>query len=118
MEIQEAIMAFCQSEKIKSGIIWVSQSLQMLEGLPEPEKNGAVEIIKSLFNMIIHEIKLAERYADDVTWADTEKYIEQAIVMIDSGVAFEAVSHLTKSLSKITNIGHRSMSFLKEQGLL
>ncbi|HOP47041.1 MAG TPA: hypothetical protein PK874_05205 [Desulfobacteraceae bacterium] len=118
MEIQEAVMAFCQSEKIKSGLIWVSQTFQLMEELPEPQKRGAAEIIKSLIIMIAHETKLAERYADDVTWADAEKYIEQAIVMIDSGVAFEAVPLLTKSLSKITNIGHRSMSFLKEQKLI
>lgn len=118
MKVQEAVMAFCQSEKIKTGIIWVSQSLQLLESLPEPERKGGIEIIKALTNMITHEIRLAERYADDVSWADADKYVEQAVIMIDSGVAFEAVSFLTKALSNITTIGHRSMSFLKEQGLL
>lgn len=118
MKPQEAIMAFCQSEKIKAGIIWISQSIQLLEALPEPERKGGIEIIKSLTSMITHEIRLGERHSSDISWADADRYVEQATVMIDSGVAFEAVSFLTKALSNITNIGQRSMSLLKEQGLL
>ena len=38
--------------------------------------------------------------------------------MIDSGVAPEAVIHLTQALSQVTSIGHRSMTVLKEEGLL
>jgi len=38
MNTREAIMAFSQSEKVKSGIIWVSQALELLRGLPTPEK--------------------------------------------------------------------------------
>ena len=38
--------------------------------------------------------------------------------MIDSGVAPESVVHLTQALSQVTTIGHRSMSFLREKGLL
>ena len=58
MNTKEAIMAFSQSEKIKSGIIWVSQLLELLRGLPEPEKQGAEKAIKLLVDMIFQEIQL------------------------------------------------------------
>jgi hypothetical protein len=38
--------------------------------------------------------------------------------MVNSGVGEEATIHLSKALSKTTNIGHHAMSFLKEKGML
>ena len=37
MEINEAIMALSQSEKIKAGLIWVSQVLGLQQGLSTPD---------------------------------------------------------------------------------
>ena len=111
-------MAFSQSEKIKSGIIWVSHTLELLSGLPEQEKQGAEKVIKTMISMIFHEIMLAKSIARDESWEDVERLVDQAIVMINSGVAPESVVHLTQALSHVTGIGHRSMSFLKQEGLL
>ena len=118
METKQAIMAFSQSEKIKSGLIWISHSLEMLGGLPEPEKKGAEKLINAIINMIVHEIRLAGALVEEEPWKEIEKGIEQAIVMINSGVGSEAVPQLTRALSQVTTIGHRAMSFLKEKGLL
>ncbi|MEE9418865.1 MAG: hypothetical protein V3W43_05275 [Desulfatiglandaceae bacterium] len=118
MSIQEAIMAFSQSEKIKSGLIWVSHAIELANGLPEPEKHGAGRIIKAIIGMVLQEIGLAKKLAGGQTWEEIEKHIDQGMVMINSGVAMESVVHLTQALSKVTNIGQRSMSYLKEQGLL
>lgn len=118
MKIQQAIMAFSQSEKIKSGLIWVSQGLDILNSLPEKERQGAEKMIRSILNIIANEIHLARRVAQDASWNDAEKDIHMAIVMINSRVAHEAVFHLTRALSHVTSIGQRSLSFLKEQGLV
>lgn len=118
MNTREAIMAFSQSEKIKSGIIWVSQALELLGGLPTPEKPGAEKIIKMKIDMIVQEIRLAQNITGEPDWHDIEAVIDQALVMINSGVAPESVVHLTQALSRVTSIGHRSMSMLKEKGLL
>jgi hypothetical protein len=118
MNTQEAIMAFSQSEKLKSGIIWVSQALELLSGLPTPEKPGAEKIIKMKIDMIVQEIRLARRVTGDSAWDEIEVVIDQALVMINSGVAPESVVHLTRALSRVTSIGHRSMSTLKEKGLI
>ena len=118
MNEQEAIMAFSQSEKVKSGIIWASQALQLLGGLPMPERSGAEKIIRISIDMIIQEIQLARNVTGDVSWDDIAAMMEQATVMMNSGVGPDAVVHLTQALSRVTSIGHRSMSFLKEKGLL
>ena len=118
MTVQEAVMAFSQSEKIKSGLIWISQALAMLEGIGEPEKQGGEKIIKAIINMVLQEVALAKRVAGDASWEDIEKSVDQAVVMINSGVGSESVFHLTRALSQVTSIGHRSMSFLKEERLL
>ena len=118
MNEREAIMAFSQSEKVKSGIIWASQALELLGGLPVPEKTGAEKAIKMKIDMIIQEIRLARNMTGNPDWDDIESIIEQAMVMIRSGVAPDSVVHLTQALSRVTSIGHRSMSFLKEKGLL
>ena len=118
MNAKEAIMAFSQSEKIKSGIIWSSQMLELIRGLPEPEKQGAERVVKMLVDMIFHEIQLAGSVSPGEAWEDIEKNIDQAVAMINSHVAPESVVHLTQALSQVTTIGQRSMSFLQEQELI
>jgi hypothetical protein len=118
MEVQKIIITFSQSEKIKSGLIWVSQALQLLNGLQETEKRGAETVAKAILDMIVHEIQLGKNASGDVSWDVVLRHIDKAMVMINSGVAVEAVVHLTQGLSQVTSIGHRSMSFLKEKGFL
>lgn len=38
METRQAITALYQSEKIKAGLIWVSQGLELLAGLSQEER--------------------------------------------------------------------------------
>jgi hypothetical protein len=118
MEINEAILAFSQSEKIKAGLIWTSQTLHLLQGLTNGEKLGAEKMINVLLNMIAQEIKLAGSLVKHRGWNEIEPHIDKALVMINSGVGEEAAIHLSKALSKTTNIGHQSMSLLKGKGLL
>ena len=118
MNAKEAIMAFSQSEKIKSGIIWTSQMLELIRGLPDPEKQGAERAVTMLVDMIFQEILLAGSVASGEAWEDIEKNIDQAAAMIHSHVAPESVVHLTQALSRVTTIGQRSMSFLQKQGLI
>jgi NAD-dependent oxidoreductase involved in siderophore biosynthesis len=118
MKVQEAVMAFSQSDKIKSGLIWVSQALELLAGLSITEQQGAERIIKSIIAMISHEVHLGRKLANDVSWDEVEKHIDMALVMINSNMVQESGFHLTRSLSQVTGIAHRSMSVLKDEGVL
>lgn len=118
LETGKAILAFSQSEKIKEGIIWASNTLSMLDGLHESDKKGAEKVIHTLINMIGQEVKLAQVVSGMKEWDDVEPHIDRAVLMMNSGVGREAVEHLSKALSMVTTIGQRAMSTLKEEGLV
>lgn len=118
MNLKSAIITFSQSEKIKAGIIWLTQTLEILTGLSGVEQQGAEKIIKANIGMITHEVNIARNLTKESSWDDVEKHIETARVMINSQVAHEAGFHLTKALTQVTSMGHRSLSALKDEGLL
>lgn len=118
MRVKEAIFAFSQSEKLKSGLIWASQIIEAYIGLPESEKPGAERVLKILINMIFTEIHVAKKASPHDVWQDAAKDIDTAMVMIRSGITAESAYHLTKALTKVTTIGQQSMSFLADEGLL
>lgn len=118
MEVQEAIMGFSQSEKVKSGIIWISQALELMGSLRGAEKEGANRLIRLKMDALTQEIRLAGNMVADPYWEDIEKDMDKALVMMNSGVAADSVSLLTQALSKVTSIGQRSMTLLKEKQLL
>ena len=118
METGKAILAFSQSEKIKEGILWSSNTLSMLDGIQESEKKGAEKIINTLVNMVGQEVKLAQMVSGMKEWDDVESYIDKAVLMLNSGVGREAVEHLSRALSVVTTIGQRAMQTLKDRGLL
>jgi hypothetical protein len=118
LETDKAILAFSQSEKIKEGLIWATQILNMVEGLPEQERRGGERVANALINMIGHEVKLAEVVSGPEGWSEVESDIDKAILMINSGVIQEATIHLSRALSKVTTTGQRAMTFLKENELI
>ena len=118
MQTDQAIKAFSQSEKLKSGLIWATQIAEVYVALPEPEKPGAERVLKTLIGMIASEIHIAKNAAPHEIWLEAEKDVNTAVVMLNSGVAHDTSHHLTQALSKVTTIGQQSMGFLVEKGLL
>ncbi len=111
-------MGFSQSEKIKAGLIWASQILQVLEGLPEAEKRGGAKTAGALVGMIHNEIQLVQNLSGDTAWGEIRSHVDRARVMIDSGVPAEAIMHLTQALSKTTSMAGSCMTCLKDEGLI
>ena len=118
MNVQEAVMAFSQSDKIKSGIIWANQTLALFTDLSPSELNGAERIVKVLVSMIAHEIHLARRLVPDEAWDEVEKHVDMAVVMVNSKMIQESGFHLTQALTQVTSIAQRSMTVLKDRGIL
>jgi hypothetical protein len=118
MQISDAITTFSQSEKIKAGLIWTTQVIEMYKTLSEGDKPGAEKIIKATVDMIGSEILICRKSAPNELWTEVEKNIDTAMVMINSSMAHEAGYHLTRALTQVTTIGQRSMSILKDKGLL
>ena len=118
MEINEAITTFSQSEKIKAGLIWASQAVELYNALPETDRAGAAKIISAMVDMIGSEIHICRKTAPNELWTEVEKNIDTAMVMINSNIVHEASYHLTQALTKTTTIGQRSMSILTNKKLL
>lgn len=118
MDTKKAILSFSQSEKIKAGLIWASQTLEINTGIQEHEKRSSETIIAALMNMIANEIHLVMQVAPHERWGDVLKYVNKAVVMINSNVAHDAAFHISKALSQVTSIGHESMRLLAERELL
>lgn len=118
MTVKQAILAFSQSEKIKSGLIWLSQAIEIQKSLSETERRGAEKSVRTLLSMVGREIHVARKVAEDASWEDAEKHVDLAMVMMNSGVAHEAVYHMTRALSRLTDIGQRSLACLKRHGLI
>ena len=118
MRKKDAVITFSQSEKIKAGLIWASQAVQMLAHFKEPQKKGAERTAKLLMALVLKEVHLVKQMTGENEWTDSEKDIDLALVMIDSGVPQESSYHLTRALTKVTTIGQRAMDMLKKEGLL
>lgn len=118
MNVKQAIIAFSQSEKLKGGLIWANQMIEIYSGLPESEKQGAERVLKNLIRMLANEIHVAKKTAPHSIWLEAEKDLDTAIVMINSAVTNESGYHLTRALSKVTTIGQQSMTVLADKGLL
>jgi hypothetical protein len=118
MNSNQAITAFSQSEKIKAGLIMLAGSLELLKNLPQEEKRGASRIIYMDLSMLGHEVGLAKVVTGHEEWSEVERFLNKAMVMFDSGIGEEALIHVSRALSQVTNIGQQSMMYLKETGLL
>ena len=68
--------------------------------------------------MISQEMGLARVLTGQEIWEVLENHIQKALIMVDSGVGEEAILHLSRALSQVTNVAQQSMSQLKEAGLL
>jgi hypothetical protein len=118
MNISEAILSFSQSEKIKSGLIWAIHLSEMRESIPQNQRSGADKILEALIDMIGHEIQLTKNMIREKAWNEAEQSINMALVMIRSKVPEESSFHLTNAISRVTSLGQRAMTYLKDQGYL
>ena len=118
MNTRSTILAYSHSEKLKTGLLWANQLVDMYIGQPEDLQSGSSALIRVVVSMISNEIHLAKQLAPDEQWEAVAKHVNLGLVMIDSGVVAEASFHLTKALSHVTTIGQRSMQQLMDQGLL
>lgn len=118
MDTRAAIISYGQSEKIKSGLIWITQLAEMTKGMKGEQLIAAENMVRSLVAFVANEAGLAKKVTGDQGWDEVEKNIEKARVMLHSGVFEEVTWHLTQALSRTTGIGQKSMSFLVENKLL
>lgn len=117
MTVKQAICAYAQSEKVKSGLIWICQIADQVAVMDDPGRQQGTALLKTLAQMVGDESDLAARITGDHRWHEIGKKINLALVMIQSGVPQETGFHLTQALTRVTCIGGRAAAVLQENGL-
>ena len=117
IHLKPAIAAYAQSEKVKSGLIWISQVAEQVAVIEGPGRQPAIGILKTLAHMIADEVDLTARVTGDQGWRQISEKVHLALVMINSGVPQETGFHLTQAISHVTRIGGRAATLLKARGL-
>jgi hypothetical protein len=117
MKTKQAIISFSQGEKIKGGLIWCTQCVQVALTLPQVEQAGARKVIQGLVAMIANEVRLAQRASQDPVWSEVDKALHTAGVMVESGVIEEATYHFTQTLSQVNRISQKALTHLVDNGM-
>lgn len=117
MAVKKAISAYAQSEKVKSGLIWICQVSDQVAAMDGPGRQQGLVLLKTLAHMVADESDLSGRITGDERWHTIGKKINMALVMINSGVPQETAFHLTQALTQVTRIGGQAAALLKKDGL-
>jgi hypothetical protein len=117
IDVKQAVAAYAQSEKVKSGLIWICQVAEQVAVMEDPGRQQAVMLLSTLAHLVADEANLAGRITADRRWHEVGQKINMALVMINSGVPQETSFHLTRALTRVTRIGGQAASVLKNNGL-
>jgi len=116
VDIKQAVAAYAQSEKVKSGLIWISQISEQVAAMEGPGRQPAMGLLKTLAHMVADEVDLTARVTRDQGWRKISEKIHLALVMINSGVPQETGFHLTRAISHVTRIGGQAARLLQRRG--
>ena len=105
MPLPPDILAYAQSEKVKAGLIWLSQGMLQFQGEPPARPAAAEKLALSILAMIRDEVQLGWRLTREVSWRQADQHLQQAATMIHSGVAHDAPWHLTLAVRQVTAAG-------------
>lgn len=116
-DLRQAIVTYAQSEKVKSGLIWVCQVADQVAAMDDAARQHGVSLLLTLAHLIGDEALLAGRITGDRHWNEIGQKINMAQVMIQSGVPQETSYHLTQALTQVTRLGGQAAAQLRKKGL-
>jgi hypothetical protein len=109
MPLEPDILAYVQCEKVKAGLIWLSQGMLQFENQPPARPAAAEKLALSILAMIRDEVQLGWRLTGEARWQKADGHLQQAATMIRSGVAHDAPWHFTLALRQITALGQAAL---------
>ena len=115
--VKQSILAYSQSEKVKTGIIWICQIADQVAAMDDAQRGQGVLLLRTLARLIADEADLAGKLTGDGRWHEIGQKINMALVMIESGVPQETGFHLTQALTRVTRIGGQAAAVLEDRGL-
>jgi hypothetical protein len=121
MEIKEAkksILAFMYAERLKSALIITGQLLDGLGDLKEGERPGGQKIFSFFIKGVTGEMRLAASVMKNSDWhglIGQLNLMEGYARLRQMEAARQELSH---TLSRVTTLSRRAMTYLKEADLL
>jgi hypothetical protein len=121
MEIELAkknILAFMYAERLKSVLIITGQLLDVLGDLKEGERAGGLKMFNSFIRGVTSEMRLATNVMDDLNWDGLSGQLNLMEGYARLGQMEAARQELSHTLSSVTTLSGRAMTYLKEADLL
>ena len=112
------ILAFMYAERLKSTLIITGQLLDALGDLKEGEREGGLKIFSSFLKGVIGEIRVAVNVMEYMHWDSLSRQLNLMEGYARLGQMEEARKELSHTLSSVTTLSGRAMTYLQEADLL
>ena len=117
-ELKRHILGFMYAERLKSAVIIAGQLLAVLSDLTEGERAGGLKMFGSFVRGVGSEMRLAANVMNGVEWDGLSEYLNLMEGYARLGQMEAAREELSRTLSRVTTLGGRSMKPLEKSGLL
>ena len=112
------ILGFMYAERLKSALIVTGQLLNALEDFEDGERAGGLKMISFFIKAATSEMQLAAKVMENLDWASLSKQLNLIEGYSRLGQVEATRQELSHTLSRVTTLGARAMTSLKEEGLL
>ena len=112
------ILGFMYAERLKSALIITGQLLDALGDLKEGEWVGGLKMFSFFIKGVASEMRLAANVMEDLDWNGLSGQLNLMEGYARLGQMEAARQELSHTLSRVTTLGGRAMSYLKETDLL
>ena len=112
------ILGFMYAERLKSALLVTGQLLNALGDFQEGERAGGLKMFSFFLKAATSEMRLAARVMEYSDWHDLSKQLDLIEGYTRLGQMEAAREELSHTLSRVTSLGARAMTSLKEEGLL
>ena len=112
------ILAFMYAERLKSTLIITGQLLDALGDLKEGEREGGLKIFSSFLRGATGEMRIAANVTEYLHWDSLSRQLNLVEGYARLGQMEEARKELSHTLSSVTTLSGRAMTYLQEADLL
>jgi hypothetical protein len=112
------ILGFMYAERLKSALILTGQLLNALENFKEGERAGGLKMFSFFIKAATSEMQLAANVMENLDWDGLRGQLNLMEGYARLGQMEAARQELSHTLSRVTTLGARAMTSLKEEGLL
>ena len=115
---RENILGFMYAERLKSTLMITGQLLDALMDLKEGERAGGLKMFSFFIKGVSSEARIAANVMENLDWDGLGGQLNLIEGYARLGQMGAARQELSQALSRVTTLGGRAMTSLKEANLL